>query len=123
MPLVPTLSLSEWGTMTRTSPTHCVTAKARTWLHQVCTWCVASMRYSTSVYSSFGIPIADVGGAFRIDSTAPVLSGNRTEPENVAEVCLLTWMCQPPPLGPNIHPNDAGYQTIAAAIEEVLTPW
>ena len=76
----------------------------------------------SSVYHSFGIPTADVGGAFKIDSTAPVaLAGNRTEPENVAEVCLLTWMCQPPPLGPNIHPNDAGYQTIATAIEDVLT--
>jgi lysophospholipase L1-like esterase len=77
----------------------------------------------SSVYHSFGISTADVGGAFKIDSTAPVaLAGNRTEPENVAEVCLLTWMCQPPPLGPNIHPNDAGYQTIATAIEDVLTP-
>jgi hypothetical protein len=78
----------------------------------------------TSVYRSFGIPIADVGGAFKIDSTEPVaLSGSGTVPENLAEVCLLTWMCQPPPLGPNIHPNDAGYQTIATAIEDELTPW
>jgi lysophospholipase L1-like esterase len=78
----------------------------------------------SSVYHSFGIAIADVGGAFKIDSTAPVaLAGNRTEPENVAEVCLLTWMCQPPPLGPNIHPNDAGYELIATAIEDVFTPW
>jgi lysophospholipase L1-like esterase len=78
----------------------------------------------TSVYGSYGIPIADVGDAFRMDSTDPVsFAGDHTEPENVAEVCLLTWMCQPPPLGPNIHPNDAGYQTIATAIEDVLTPW
>jgi lysophospholipase L1-like esterase len=77
-----------------------------------------------AVYQSFDIPIADVGDAFRIDSTEPVaLAGTGTVPENVAEVCLLTWMCQPPPLGPNIHPNDAGYQTIATAIEDQLTPW
>jgi lysophospholipase L1-like esterase len=77
-----------------------------------------------AVYHSFGIPIADVGSAFKIDSTAPVaIAGSRTEPENVAEACLLTWMCQPPPFGPNIHPNDAGYQTIATAIEDVFVPW
>jgi lysophospholipase L1-like esterase len=78
----------------------------------------------SSVYQSFGIPTADVGSAFKIDSTVPVaLADGRTEPENVDEVCLLTWMCQPPPFGPNIHPNDAGYETIATAIEDVLTPW
>jgi lysophospholipase L1-like esterase len=77
-----------------------------------------------SVYRSFDIPFANVGDAFKLESTAPVaLSGSGTEPENVAEVCLLTWMCQPPPLGPNIHPNDAGYQTIATAIEDEITPW
>jgi lysophospholipase L1-like esterase len=78
----------------------------------------------STVYSSFRIPIADVGDAFKIDSSQPVeLSGVGTVPENVANVCLLTWMCQPSPLGPNIHPNDAGYQTIATAIEGELTPW
>lgn len=78
----------------------------------------------TSVYASFGIPIADVGAAFKVDSDEPVtLSGYGTVPENVAEVCLLTWMCETAPLGPNIHPNDAGYQAIATAIEDVLTPW
>jgi lysophospholipase L1-like esterase len=78
----------------------------------------------STVYASYGIPIADVGDAFKIDSTTPVtIAGLGTVPENVAQVCLLTWMCQSPPLGPNIHPNAAGYQTIATAIEEQFTPW
>lgn len=78
----------------------------------------------SSVYESAGIPIADVGDAFKISSTLPVdLAGVGTVPENVADVCLMTWMCQPAPLGPNIHPNDAGYQTIADAIDQVITPW
>jgi len=78
----------------------------------------------SSVYKSFEIPMADVAQAFKIDSTATVnIAGIGAVPENVAEVCHLTWMCQPGPLGPNIHPNDAGYQSIAAAIEQQLTPW
>ena len=45
-------------------------------------------------------------------------------PENVAQTCVLTWMCQAAPYGPNLHPNDHGYATIAAAIESVLkAPW
>ena len=34
-------------------------------------------------------------------------------PTNVARACALTWMCDPPPLGHNPHPDDAGYRTIA----------
>jgi len=77
-----------------------------------------------AVYESFGIPMADVGEVFRLDSTEPVaVAGIGTVPANVAEVCLMTWMCQAAPLGPNIHPNDAGYEAIATAINEELTPW
>ena len=32
----------------------------------------------------------------------------------------VTWMCSAPPLGPNPHPNDAGYRTIVAAIAEAV---
>jgi lysophospholipase L1-like esterase len=78
----------------------------------------------STVYRSFGIPMANVGQAFEINSTSPVaIVGLGTVPENVAEVCQLTWMCQPEPLGPNIHPNAAGYETIAAAINRALIPW
>ena len=36
-------------------------------------------------------------------------------PVAVAEVCRLTWMCAAPPVGPNIHANQAGYAVIAQA--------
>jgi lysophospholipase L1-like esterase len=78
----------------------------------------------SGVYQSFGIPLAEVGQAFKFNNTTPVaIAGLGVVPENVAQVCLLTWMCQPGPLGPNIHPNAAGYAVIAEAIEDVLTPW
>jgi hypothetical protein len=41
---------------------------------------------------------------------------------NVAETCALTWMCQPAPFGPNLHPNASGYEIIAAAIADKLPP-
>jgi lysophospholipase L1-like esterase len=50
--------------------------------------------------SGFGI-IVDVFGAF----------GGATTPN--LNICTYTWMCTPPPLGPNIHPTDQGYSVIA----------
>jgi lysophospholipase L1-like esterase len=69
--------------------------------------------------------VADVGAAFNIDNTSQVTLANvGTVPDNLAEVCLLTWMCPPTPYGPNMHPNDAGYEAIADSIAAQLpTPW
>ncbi len=41
-------------------------------------------------------------------------------PKNVESACQLTWMCYSTPFGPDDHPNDAGYITIAEAIAAVL---
>ena len=35
-------------------------------------------------------------------------------------VCQGTWMCTPPPLGPDIHPNRLGYFVIALTLAAVL---
>lgn len=77
------------------------------------------------VYGAQDIPVADVGAAFSIDDTEQVtLPGVGTVPDNLAEVCLMTWMCPPSPYGPNMHPNDAGYEAIADAIAAQLpVPW
>jgi lysophospholipase L1-like esterase len=41
-------------------------------------------------------------------------------PVAVAEVCRLTWMCAPAPVGPNIHANNAGYRLIAQAFAKAF---
>jgi hypothetical protein len=78
-----------------------------------------------SIYTDAGVPMATVGAAFESRDVAQVLlTGKGMVPENVAQTCVLTWMCQAAPYGPNLHPNDHGYATIAAAIESVLkAPW
>jgi hypothetical protein len=39
---------------------------------------------------------------------------------NVAFICQLTWMCAPPPEGPNIHANESGYGVIAQEFLDVF---
>ncbi len=78
-----------------------------------------------SVYGSFSIPVANVATAFNPATSQPVdLARVGRVPADVAQTCALTWMCQPPPYGPNIHPTDRGYRAIASAIDAVLpTSW
>jgi lysophospholipase L1-like esterase len=75
-----------------------------------------------SAYAAAGVPMADVEAAFDATSTAATHApGVGSVPRNVAQACALTWECAGPPLGPNKHPNDAGYRTIAGAIAAVIS--
>jgi lysophospholipase L1-like esterase len=68
-------------------------------------------------YGPAGFRVADVAGAFRTTDSNPVpLPGVGQVPQDVASICQLTYMCAPTPVGPNIHPNADGYQTMARAI-------
>jgi lysophospholipase L1-like esterase len=69
-----------------------------------------------SIYAVAGDPVADVEGAF--DSTDTTLVDG--VPADVARLCAWTRLCTPPPLGPDLHPNDAGYAAIAAAFARAL---
>jgi lysophospholipase L1-like esterase len=70
-----------------------------------------------SDYAAAGVPIADVSSAFDLgDHRDERWSGLPTVPTDVARTCALTWMCNGPPLGHNVHPDDAGYRAIASAI-------
>jgi lysophospholipase L1-like esterase len=68
-------------------------------------------------YQAAGARVADVFTAFNsADFTDLVtLPGIGTVPQNVANICLWTWECVPPPQGPNEHANATGYAVIAQA--------
>jgi lysophospholipase L1-like esterase len=69
-----------------------------------------------SVYGAAGDPVADVETAF---STTDWTLVNGI-PLNVERICEWTWMCIPPPLGPDIHLNTAGYGVTAQAFLDAL---
>ena len=70
----------------------------------------------TSVYTQFGIPVADVAGAFMTSDLITDADGNGW-PDSVDLVCAWTWMCSP---FQNIHANDEGYAVIADEFYAVL---
>jgi lysophospholipase L1-like esterase len=76
-----------------------------------------------TAYARAGMPMADVGAAFDLrNRTRDRVAGLGTVPIDVARTCSLTWMCAAAPLGPNSHPNDAGYRVVAGAIAATLPP-
>ncbi len=72
-----------------------------------------------AIYAAFGVPVADVAQAFRIYNFTPVPGEN--VPVNVFLTLAWTWMDAPPPFGPDIHPNAAGYAVIASAFAKKIT--
>ena len=74
------------------------------------------------IYGTFGIPVADVAGAFQSNDfvTMVPLAPGIFVPLNVALICQWTYMCVPPPVGPNIHANPDGYGVIAATFAAVV---
>jgi lysophospholipase L1-like esterase len=85
-----------------------------------------SRQINGSLSSSFTakkVEVADVAAAFQTYTPFSVTTpfgGYGAVPLPVARICQLTWMCAKAPLGPNIHANVVGYQTIAATFEKVL---
>jgi lysophospholipase L1-like esterase len=67
-------------------------------------------------FAAVGMPVADVESAF--STTDLTLVGG--VPVSVLRVCAWTWICAPPPLGPDIHPNAVGYGVIARAFLDVV---
>jgi lysophospholipase L1-like esterase len=71
-----------------------------------------------AIYGAFAVPVADVERAFHSADfrTVPVLD----VPISVVFACQWTWMCAPPPRGPNVHANHVGYFVIALQLAEKL---
>ena len=79
----------------------------------------------SATYATAGTAMADVYVAFESDDFSTMVSStlpppNDTLPINVANICTFTYMCNDPPVGPDIHATVAGYsliaETLAAAI-------
>jgi hypothetical protein len=66
-----------------------------------------------------GIKVARVDETFGTYTPLSQLDANGV-PVAVANVCRLTWFCAPPPAGPNIHANEAGYGVMARALWSAL---
>ena len=73
-------------------------------------------------FAAAGMPVADVEGAFSSSDfgTLVTVPGLGTVPLNVARICQWTWICAPPPLGPDNHANADGYGVIAGAFATAL---
>ena len=76
----------------------------------------------TSAYNGSKIKVADV--AVTYDTYTPFSQTTTYKgtsvPVAVAQICNLTWMCAPAPLGPNIHANKAGYTKIAKTFRKKI---
>ena len=69
------------------------------------------------VYNGRHVAMANVAVGYQSANTQLVTTpAHGVVPENVAQTCAATWMCTPPPFGPDDHPNNAGYLIIANAI-------
>jgi hypothetical protein len=76
-----------------------------------------------AAYQDAGVPVADVEGAFSTTNfdDLVVLPTFGEVPVNVARICQWTWMCAPPPRGPNVHGRPEGYWVMAGAFLVALT--
>ncbi len=78
-----------------------------------------------TTYATEGMPVADVAAAFESDDFVTMVQSSQPPPNDVlplsvATICELTYMCDPAPVGPDIHANSTGYSRIADAFAAVL---
>jgi len=72
----------------------------------------------TTAYQNAGVPVADVANDSSFATSdftfnnGDTIGGNPV-PDDVFNICELTYMCAAAPVGPNIHANPTGYQAIA----------
>jgi len=77
-----------------------------------------------TTYATAGMPVADVAAEFESDDFATIVQSSQPPPNNllpvnVANICELTYMCDPA-VGPDIHARSVGYSRIADAFLAVL---
>lgn len=75
-----------------------------------------------TAYATGDVAVADVERSYLSGVFSPEVDvpPHGPVPLNVAVVCSLTFMCAPPPVGPDVHPTTAGYSVIAATVAAAL---
>lgn len=78
----------------------------------------------SNTYSTAGLAMADVYTAFESDDFVTMTSTslpppNDMLPVSVANICTFTYMCDAPPVGPDIHATNAGYSLIANTLADL----
>jgi lysophospholipase L1-like esterase len=78
------------------------------------------------IYTAHGVTVVNVQDNV-FDTTDYTMAngdtiGGSPVPDDVYDLCAQTYNCTPSPQGPNIHPNDVGYQNIADAFLADLNP-
>ncbi len=75
-----------------------------------------------NTYLGDGWKVANVSFAMQTNDTTDMvdLPPFGQVPVNVANICLDTWMCASPPVGPNIHANATGYRLIAQVFAQQI---
>lgn len=78
----------------------------------------------TTSFAKQKISVAPVDTAFStytpFDQTTTLAGQSGPVPIAVANICKYTFMCNPAPVGPNIHANDAGYKLIANTFAKLI---
>ena len=79
----------------------------------------------STTYDTAGISMADVYSAFESDDFVTIVPSSLPAPNDqlplsVANICTFTYMCDPDPVGPDIHATTAGYALIAETMEALL---
>jgi hypothetical protein len=87
---------------------------------------IARKQFNPAIVNAFkpqGFKIAKNDVAF--DTYVPfskttTFAGQGGVPVAVASICKLTFMCNPKPVGPNIHANSQGYALMAKTFRKAL---
>lgn len=81
--------------------------------------------FLSTTYAAEGVTMADIYTAFDSEEFVMMVPSmlpapNDMLPVSVANICTFTYMCDAPPVGPDVHATNAGYSLVADTLAAVL---